>query len=180
MIKDDIKKVLISEKEIVERCEELGMQIDNDYKEMSNVLLVGILKGSVPFMAELMKHIKSDIAIDFMAASSYSGTESMGDIKIVKDLDQSVKGKNILLVEDIIDTGFTIKHLKKMMYDKGAETVKVVALLDKPSRRIVDISADYIGFEVENEFVVGFGLDFNQKYRNLPYVGVLKEELYTD
>jgi len=180
MIKNDIKKVLISEEAIVKRCEELGKQIDKDYKGMPEVLMVGILKGSVPFMAELMKHIESDIAIDFMAASSYSGTESMGDIKIVKDLDQSIKGKNIILVEDIIDTGFTIKHLKKMMYDKGAETVKVVALLDKPSRRIVDISADYIGFEVENEFVVGFGLDFNQKYRNLPYVGVLKEELYTD
>ena len=178
MIKDDIKKILVTEEQIEKRCEELGKMIDRDYEGVADIMLVGILKGSVPFMAELIKHIESDIQIDFMAASSYSGTESLGDIKIVKDLDASVKGKNLLLVEDIVDTGITIKHLKKLMYDKGAGSVKVVTLLDKPSRRTVDISADYIGFEVENEFVVGFGLDYNQKYRNLPYVGVLKEELY--
>ena len=178
MIKDDLKKILVTEEQIVERCEELGMQIDKDYENVPDVLLVGILKGSVPFMAELIKHISIDIEIDFMAVSSYSGTESMGDIKIIKDLDNSIKGKNLLLVEDIVDTGITIKHLIKLMYDKGASSVKVVALLDKPSRRTVDIRADYIGFEIENEFVVGFGLDYNQRYRNLPYVGVLKEELY--
>ena len=178
MIKDDLKKILVTQEQIIDRCEELGKQIDEDYKDVSDILLVGILKGSVPFMAELIKHIESDIQIDFMAVSSYSGTESLGDIKIIKDLDNSIKEKNIILVEDIVDTGITIKHLVKLMYDKGAGSVKVVTLLDKPSRRTVDIRADYIGFEVENEFVVGFGLDYNQRYRNLPYVGVLKEELY--
>ncbi len=177
MIKDDLKKILITEEEIRERCKQLARQIDEDYKD-KDVLVVGILKGSVPFMAELIKYIESDIEIDFMAVSSYQGTESMGDLKINKDLDNSIVGKNLLLVEDIIDTGFTIQQLKSLLYNKGANEVKVVALLDKPSRRIVNISADYIGFEIENEFVIGFGLDFNQKYRNLPYVGVLKDELY--
>ena len=177
MIKDDLKKILITEEEIRERCKQLARQIDEDYKD-KDVLVVGILKGSVPFMAELIKYIENDIEIDFMAVSSYQGTESMGDLKINKDLDNSIVGKNLLLVEDIIDTGFTIQQLKSLLYNKGANEVKVVALLDKPSRRIVNISADYIGFEIENEFVIGFGLDFNQKYRNLPYVGVLKDELY--
>ena len=177
MIKDDLKKILITEEEIRERCKQLARQIDEDYKD-KDVLVVGILKGSVPFMAELIKYIESDIEIDFMAVSSYQGTESLGDLKINKDLDHSIVGKNLLLVEDIIDTGFTIQQLKSLLYNKGANEVKVVALLDKPSRRVVNISADYIGFEIENEFVIGFGLDFNQKYRNLPYVGVLKDELY--
>jgi len=179
MIKDDLKKILVSEKEIVERCEQLGKQLDKDIATMkSPVLFVGILKGSVPFMAELIKHIDSDIEMDFMAVSSYSGTESVGDIKIIKDLDHSIKGRDLVLVEDIVDTGTTIKELKKLLYNKGAHEIKVVTLLDKPSRRKVDIEADYTGFEVENEFVVGFGLDYNQRYRNLPYIGVLKEELY--
>ena len=177
MLKDDLKKILITEEQIKERCGQLAKQIDEDYSGQE-VLLVGILKGSVPFLAELMKYIESPIEIDFMAVSSYQGTESMGDIKIIKDLDHSIIGKNLLLVEDIVDTGYTIQELKTLLYNKGARTVKVVALLDKPSRRKVDIRADYIGFEIENEFVVGFGLDYNQKYRNLPYVGVLKEELY--
>ena len=129
-------------------------------------------------MAELMKRITIDIQVDFIAASSYQGTESLGDLKIIKDLDQSVVGRDILVVEDIVDTGVTIKDLKRLLFNKGAKEVKVVTLLDKPSRRKVEIEADYIGFEVENEFVVGFGLDYEQKYRNLPYVGVLKDELY--
>ncbi len=179
MIKDDIKKILVSESEIIERCAQLGKKLDKDMANMNGpVLLVGILKGSVPFLAELIKHVESDIEMDFMAVSSYQGTKSAGDIKIIKDLDRSIKGRDIIVVEDIVDTGTTIKELKKLLYNKGAHDVKVVTLLDKPSRRKVDIEADYIGFEVENEFVVGFGLDYNQKYRNLPYIGVLKEELY--
>lgn len=178
MIKDDVKKILITEQEISERCEVLGKEIDRDYQDCKDVLLVGILKGSVPFMAELIKHIESDIKIDFIAVSSYVGTESLGDIKILKDLDVSVAGRDVLLVEDIVDTGTTIKSLKKLLSDRGANTVKVVTMLDKPSRRIVDVTADYIGFEIENEFVIGYGLDYNQRYRNLPYIGVLKEELY--
>ena len=115
-----------------------------------------------------------------MSVSSYSGTESMGDVRINKDLDRSVKGFDVLVVEDIVDTGKTLEKVKELLYSKGAKTVKVVALLDKPSRRVVDISAEYVGFTIPNEFVIGFGLDFDQKYRNLPYVGVLKEELYKE
>ena len=178
MIKDDLKKILVTEEQIAQRCKELGRQLDHDYADRHDVLFVGILKGSIPFMAELIKRVSIDIQIDFMAVSSYSGTESLGDIKIIKDLEQSIQGRDLVLVEDIVDTGVTINSLKTLLYNKGAHEVKVVTLLDKPSRRQVDITADYIGFEVGNEFVVGFGLDYNQRYRNLPYVGVLKEELY--
>ena len=178
MIKDDLKKILITEEQITARCVELGKQLDHDYADSHDVLFVGILKGSVPFMAELIKRVSLDIQIDFMALSSYRGTESLGDIKIIKDLEVSIQGRDLVLVEDIVDTGVTINSLKTLLYNKGAHDVKVVSLLDKPSRRQVEVKADYVGFEVENEFVVGFGLDYNQKYRNLPYIGVLKEELY--
>lgn len=140
--------------------------------------MVALLKGSVPFLAELVKHIDLDIQFDFMDVSSYEGTESIGDIKINKDLDCSVKGLSILLVEDIVDTGRTLKEVTKLLKNKGAEDVKVVSLLDKPDRRTVEIEADYVGFEIPNEFVIGFGLDYDQKYRNLPFVGVLKREYY--
>ncbi len=175
----NMKKVLISEEQIVQRCSELGKQISDDYRNNAQPpLLVALLKGSVPFLAELIKHIELEIQFDFMAVSSYEGTESIGDIKINKDLDCSVKGVDILLVEDIVDTGKTLQTVKAMLKNKGAASVRVVTLLDKPDRRTVEIEADYVGFAVPNEFVVGFGLDFNQKYRNLPYVGVLKEECY--
>ena len=179
MINDVVKKVLISEEEITVRCKELGKQISEDYKD-SVPIMVGLLKGSVPFMAELLKNITIDCETEYMSVSSYSGTESMGDVRINKDLDRSVKGFDVLVVEDIVDTGRTLEKVKELLYSKGAKTVKVVALLDKPSRRVVDISAEYVGFTIPNEFVIGFGLDFDQKYRNLPYVGVLKEELYKE
>ena len=174
-----LEKILLNEDEIVARCKELGQQITQEYKNNEQPpLLVALLKGSVPFLAELIKHIDLDIQFDFMDVSSYEGTESIGDIKIIKDLDGSVKNLDILLVEDIVDTGRTLKTVKAMLKNKGAKTVRVVTLLDKPDRRVVDIEADYTGFEIPNEFVVGFGLDFNQKYRNFPFVGVLKEECY--
>ncbi|MDO4757066.1 MAG: hypoxanthine phosphoribosyltransferase [Parabacteroides sp.] len=173
----DVKKILISEEEIIETCKKLGKQLTEDYQG-KKPLVVGLLKGSVPFLAELIKYIELDIEIDFMDVSSYSGTESQGDIRIMKDLDSSVIDDEIILVEDIVDTGRTLMVVKEMLYRKGAKDVKVVSLLDKPSRRVVDIEAEYVGFVVPNEFVIGFGLDFNQKYRNLPYVGVLKEECY--
>ena len=173
----DIKKVLVSEQEIKDRATVLGKQITDDYQGKSP-LLVALLRGSVPFLAELIKHIDLDIQYDFMDVSSYEGTESIGDIKIIKDLDTSVKGADILLVEDIVDTGKTIETVKKLLLNKGASSVKIATLLDKPSRRNVDMKADYIGFEVENEFVVGFGMDFDQRYRCIPYVGVLKDECY--
>ena len=177
MLADNVEKVLISEEEIVKRCKELGAQISKDYAG-KDPMIIGLLKGSVPFMAELIKNIDIDCTIDFMAVSSYSGLESMGDVKIVKDLDTSIKDVNVLVVEDIVDTGKTLEKVKQLLYSKGANDVKVVSLLDKPDRRIVQIEAEYVGFVIPNEFVVGFGLDFNQKYRNLPYVGVLKEECY--
>ncbi len=179
MMNEDVKKVLISEDEIVERCKELGRIVSEDYAG-KNPIIVGLLKGSVPFMAELIKNITIDCELEFMAVSSYSGTESMGDVRINKDLDRSIKGCDVLVVEDIVDTGKTLQKVKDLLYSKGANSVKVISLLDKPDRRIVEIEAEYVGFTIPNEFVVGFGLDFNQKYRNLPYVGVLKEELYEE
>ena len=173
----DMKKILFTREEIIARSAELGAQITEDYKENAP-LLVALLRGSVPFLAELIQHIDLDVQYDFMDVKSYEGTESIGDIKIVKDLDTSIKGLDILLVEDIVDTGKTINTVVKTLLHKGANTVKIVTLLDKPSRRVVDIKADYVGFEVGNEFVVGYGMDFNQKYRALPYIGVLKDELY--
>ena len=177
MLADNVEKVLITEEEIVEKCKELGRQISEEY-EGKVPIIVGLLKGSVPFMAELIKYITIDCEIEFMAVSSYSGTESFGDVRIVKDLDRSIKDEDVLIVEDIVDTGKTLEKVKELLYSKGAKSVKVIALLDKPDRRIVDIEAEYVGFVIPNEFVIGFGLDFDQKYRNLPYVGVLKEECY--
>lgn len=179
MIHNDIGKVLITEEEIIARTKELGKMITDDYAEEEPVV-VGLLKGSVPFMAELIKQIRLDIEIDFMDVSSYVGTESEGDVRIVKDLDRSIVGRKVLIVEDIIDTGKTLTSVKELMYKKGASDVRIATLLDKPSRRKVQIEGEYVGFEVPNEFVVGYGLDFNQKYRNLPYIGVLKEECYKE
>lgn len=177
MLDKDVKKVLFTNEEIVKRCEELGKQISEDYKD-NPPLFISLLRGSVPFLAELIKHIDLDAQYDFMDVTSYEGTESTGDIRILKDLDTSVKGLDILLVEDIIDTGNTLKTVVSMLKNRGANSIKVVCLLDKPSRRVNDMVADYVGFEIEDEFVIGFGLDFDQRYRCLPYIGVLKDECY--
>lgn len=177
MEKKIVKEVLIDLDQITNRCEELGQQISEDY-EGENVLLVGLLKGSVPFMAELIRHLHGDFELDFMDVSSYDGTESIGDIKINKDLDTSVKGMHILIVEDIVDTGRTLKTVKELMYNKGAADVKVATLLDKPERRIVDVDVDYVGFGIPDAFVIGFGLDYNQRYRQFPFVGILDESVY--
>lgn len=177
MLMEDVDRILISEDEITSRCKELGKQISEDYAGKVPVLIC-LLKGSIPFMAELIKRITIDCELDFMAVSSYSGTESMGDVRIIKDLDRSVKGADVLIVEDIVDTGITIQKVKDMLKLREAASIKVVSLLDKPSRRIADVKADYIGFSIPDEFVIGFGLDYDQKYRNLPFVGVLKEECY--
>ena len=177
MLEKDIKKVLISNEEIVKRSAELGRQITQDY-EGKRVLAVALLRGAVPFLAELIKHIDLDIQYDFMDVTSYSGTDSTGEIRILKDLDTPIKGVDILLVEVIVDTGRTLQTVKKLLLDRGAASFRMVALLDKPERRLVDIEADYVGFTVPDEFVVGFGLDYNQHYRSLPYIGVLKDECY--
>ncbi|BCP56556.1 hypoxanthine phosphoribosyltransferase [Streptococcus suis] len=179
MLDKDIKKILVSEEEIVEKSKELGQIIAKEYAD-KNPLLVGILKGSIPFMAELIKHIDAHIETDYMVVSSYhGGTESSGTVKIVKDLDNSVAGRHIIFVEDIIDTGRTLKELKELFALRQAASIKIATLLDKPEGRVVEIEPDYTCFTIPNEFVVGFGLDYDENYRNLPYVGVLKEEVYT-
>ena len=176
---NDIKEILITEDEIINRCKELGKEITKDYQGKTPSL-IGVLKGSVPFLAELMKRIEINMEIDFMDVSSYSGTESTGDVRIDKDLSNSIVGDDVIVVEDIVDTGKTLQKVVGLLYSKGANSVRIVSLLDKPERRIVDLKADYIGFTIPDAFVVGFGLDFNQKYRNLPYVGILKEDCYKE
>ncbi len=179
MLDKDIKKILVSEEEIFEKSKELGQIIAKEYAD-KKPLLVGILKGSIPFMAELIKHIDAHIETDYMVVSSYhGGTESSGTVKIVKDLDNSVAGRHIIFVEDIIDTGRTLKELKELFALRQAASIKIATLLDKLEGRVVEIEPDYTCFTIPNEFVVGFGLDYDENYRNLPYVGVLKEEVYT-
>ncbi|MFZ2714409.1 MAG: hypoxanthine phosphoribosyltransferase [Streptococcus suis] len=179
MLDKDIKKILVSEEEIFEKSKELGQIIAKEYAD-KKPLLVGILKGSIPFMAELIKHIDTHIETDYMVVSSYhGGTESSGTVKIIKDLDNSVAGRHIIFVEDIIDTGRTLKELKELFALRKAASIKIATLLDKPEGRVVEIEPDYTCFTIPNEFVVGFGLDYDENYRNLPYVGVLKEEVYT-
>ena len=179
MLENDIKKILISHDEIVAAARELGQKLTKDYQG-KNPILVGILKGSVPFMAELIKHIDTHIELDFMLVSSYhGGTSSTGVINIIKDMDQDIKGRDILFVEDIIDTGKTLKSLKELFEGRQPASVKIATLLDKPEGRLVEIEADYTCFTIPNEFVVGYGLDYDENYRNLPYIGVLKEEVYS-
>lgn len=172
----NIKEILISEEQIIEKCKELGKIIDKDY-EGKEVLLVGLLKGSVPFMAKLAKHLNSDVTFDYMNVSSYDGVESK-TLVVKQDLKEDVSGKNILIVEDILDTGKTLYNVKEMLLKRNANSVKIVTMLDKEEGRIIDMKADYVGFKIPNAFVVGYGLDFNEKYRQLPYVGILKEECY--
>lgn len=172
----NIKEILISEEQIIEKCKELGKIFDKDY-EGKEVLLVGLLKGSVPFMAELAKHLNSDVTFDYMNVSSYDGVESK-TLVVKQDLKEDVSGKNILIVEDILDTGKTLYNVKEMLLKRNANSVKIVTMLDKEEGRIIDMKADYVGFKIPNAFVVGYGLDFNEKYRQLPYVGILKEECY--
>ena len=175
----DIKKILITEEEIIERSKQIAKDISRDY-EGKLPILIGLLKGSIPFMAELMKHIDIDMETEYMDVSSYAGTQSTGEVKIVKDLDRSIKNCDVIIVEDIVDTGRTLKTVRELLYSKGAKTVKIATLLDKKERRVCEVETDYVGFNIPDEFVIGYGLDFNQKYRNLPYVGVLKEECYKE
>lgn len=179
MLEQDIQKVLYSQEEIVKKTQELGAILTKDYQG-KNPLLVGVLKGCVPFMSELIKHIDTHIELDFMVVSSYhGGTTSSGEVKILKDVDTNVEGRDIIFIEDIIDTGRTLKYLRDMFKYCQAKSVKIATLFDKPEGRVVDIDADYVCYDVPNEFIVGFGLDYAENYRNLPYVGVLKEEIYS-
>lgn len=174
----DIEKVLLSEAEIGEKVRELGQALAAEYRD-KNPLVICVLKGAVVFMADLIRHMDIPCEMDFMAVSSYgSGVESSGMVKILKDLDTSVQNRHVLVVEDIMDSGLTLSRLVELLRHREAASVKVVTLLNKPERRKVDISPDYSGFEIPDEFVVGYGLDFAEKYRNLPYIGVLKPEVY--
>ncbi len=176
--RDDILKVLLSEEQLKEKCAEMGAAITRDYAG-KNLVLVTVLKGAVVYMADLMRCIDLPCAIDFMVVSSYgSGTKTSGVVKIVKDLDQDLSGKDILIVEDILDSGMTLSYLKGLLQSRNPASIRIATLLDKPSRRKVDLKADYIGYEVPDEFVVGYGLDYDEKYRNLPFVGVLKPAVY--
>lgn len=176
---DDIKEVLVSEEQLKAKIAELGAQISKDY-EGKNLVLVSILKGSVVFMADLMRAVSIPCSIDFMVVSSYgSSTVTSGLVKIIKDLDDDLSGKDVLIVEDILDTGVTLSNLVPMLKLRNPSSVKICTILDKPSRRKADIQPDYEGFQVPDEFVVGYGLDYDEKYRNLPYVGVLKPEVYS-
>jgi hypoxanthine phosphoribosyltransferase len=179
-LRGDIKTILFSEEEIRQRSKELGEEITRDYGALGQKpLVVALLRGSVPFLSELIKFIDLDIQYDFMDVTSYSGTKSTGDIRILKDMEMSAEGQDILIVEDIIDTGRTIHAVKSIMEHKGANSVKIVTLLNKPGCRVMtDVDGDYIGFNIENHFVVGYGLDYNQRYRCLPFIGILKDEVY--
>ena len=178
-MKEDVLRVLLSEDEIREKVRELGGKITADYKN-SNLMLVTVLKGAVVFLADLMSQIEVPAEIDFMVVSSYgSGVKSSGVVQIVKDLDVPLAGKDILIVEDILDSGLTLSYIKELLESRGPRSIRIATLLDKPSRRKVDLQADYIGFSVPDEFVIGYGLDYDEKYRNLPYIGILKPEVYS-
>lgn len=175
---EDIKEILFSEEKIIEKVKELGEIISRDYKG-KDLIVVGVLKGSVLFAADLIKNITVPCEIDFMAVSSYgNSTESSGVVRILKDLDHSIEGKDILIVEDIVDSGITLSYLSKYLKARKANSIEIVTLLNKPARRTTDIHVKYIGFEVPDEFIVGYGIDYAEKYRNLPYIGVLKPEVY--
>lgn len=173
----DIKRILYSEEEIKSVITIMGSKINSDY-ENSSPLIIGILNGVAPFMVNLINKIDIPVNIDFIKVKSYSGTESTGNVNIIGHV-PDVNGKDIILCDDILDTGFTISEVKKLFLDKGAKSVKIAVLLNKIGRRKVEIEADYKGFDIPNEFVVGFGLDYNEYYRNLPYIGILKEEVYS-
>lgn len=180
MINNDIEKVLLSENEIKEVIARLGKQITEDYKD-KNLLVVSVLKGSVMVMADLLREIKLPLRIDFMSVSSYgSGTTTSGTVKIIKDLDINLAGYDLLIVEDILDSGVTLSNLKEILLTRGPASVKICTLLDKPERRKANIVADYVGAEIPDAFVVGYGLDYDEKYRNLPYVGVLSPSVYSE
>lgn len=177
MNNSDVAKILVSEQELSEICRRLGEQISRDY-EGKKLLVVSVLKGAIVFMADLLREIKCNCVIDFIAVSSYSGTKTTGVVKFKKDLDIDPDGMDILIVEDILDSGITLSYLSGVLKGRNANSIKICTLLDKPTNRKADISADYVGKVIPDEFVVGYGLDYDEKYRNLPYVGVLSPSVY--
>lgn len=179
MLQKDIEEVLLSEEQLQEKIGQLGAQLTEEYQDKFP-LLIGVLKGAMPFMTDLMKRIDTYVEIDFMDVSSYgNATVSSGEVKILKDLNTSVEGRDIVIIEDIIDSGLTLSYLVELFKHRKAKSIKIVTLLDKPTGRKVDLKADYVGFEVPDAFVVGYGLDYAERYRNLPYIGVLKKSVYS-
>lgn len=175
---NDIEQILVDAKQLEEINRRLGEQITKDFAD-KNLLVVGILKGSLYFMADLTRYIDLPLKLDFLAVSSYgSSTRSSGSVKIIKDIDIDLAGYDVLLVEDILDSGRTLDYVSKMLSARGANSISIVTLLDKPERRVVDLKPDYVGANVPDEFVVGYGLDYDQQYRNLPYIGALKRSIY--
>lgn len=176
----DIESVLLSAEELSKRVAEIGAEITADYVG-KEILMIGVLRGAVLFMADLARAIKVPVAIDFMAVSSYgAGTSSSGVVRILKDLDEDIAGKHVLVVEDIIDSGLTLNYLLANLKSRKPASIKLCTLLNKPERRKVNVKVDYNGFDVPDYFVVGYGLDYGEKYRNLPFIGILKPEVYSD
>ncbi|RDW16897.1 hypoxanthine phosphoribosyltransferase [Oceanobacillus chungangensis] len=177
-MKNEIDHILVTEEEILNKCKELGKQLAEEY-DGKFPLAIGILKGALPFMSDILRYTECHLEMDFMDVSSYGGgMTTSGEVKIIKDLNTKVEGRDLLIIEDIIDSGLTLSYLVDLFKYRKAKSIKIVTLLDKPTGRTADIKADLIGFEVPDEFVVGYGLDYDEKYRNLPYIGVLKPEVY--
>ena len=179
-MKNDIERILLSEEQIQKRVRELAAEISRDYAD-KNPTMVCILKGAIMFYTDLLRNMPIPLAMDFMAVSSYGNkTKSSGEVEIRKDLSTSIEGKHVIIVEDIVDSGFTLSYLTRMLASRGAKSIKLATLLDKPARRApgITLKSDYSGFVVGDEFVVGYGLDYAEKYRNLPYIGILKPEVY--
>ena len=174
----DIERILISEEEIQKKVAEMGRKISDDFRG-KDPLFVGVLKGCFIFMADLMRYVDIHCSMDFMAVSSYSGTSSTGAVKINKDLSEDIEGRHIIIVEDILDSGVTLSYLKQYLMVRKPASISIATLMDKPARRKADVYADYSCFEIPDAFVVGYGLDYNERYRNLPYIGVLKPEIYS-
>ncbi len=178
-MRDDIAEILYTEEQLQEIVGRIGRQIQEDYRD-GNLFLVSVLKGSLIFMADLMRAIDLPCSIDFLSVSSYgAGTTTSGEVRILKDLDSRLEGKDVLVVEDILDSGMTLSFLLKNLSARNPKSIRLCTLLDKPERRKVDIHADYVGAVVPDEFIVGYGLDYAEKYRNLPYIGILKPEIYS-
>lgn len=178
---NDLAEIIITEEELQERIKELAAEITACYKPDEELVMVGILRGAVLFMADLARHINLPVIFDFMDVSSYGkGTYSSGTVRIIKDLEENIEGRHVLIVEDILDTGKTLKHIIAMLETRRPASIKIVTLLDKPERRVIKhLNVDFNGFEIPDKFVVGYGLDYAEKYRNLPFIAVLKEELYS-
>ena len=174
----DIERILISEEEIQKKVSEMGKKISDDFRD-KDPLFVGVLKGCFIFMADLMRYVDIRCSMDFMAVSSYSGTTSTGAVKINKDLSEDIEGRHVIIVEDILDSGVTLSYLKQYLMVRKPASISIATLMDKPARRKADVYADYSCFEIPDAFVVGYGLDYNERYRNLPYIGVLKPEIYS-